>query len=149
MVLDWHYTDYSFYTTPVLIMCLVEMCVGVTASAMPSMALFFRHNGGKVTRVFSRFSRSSQSRSSQNMNAKQVESAGDSVDSDQWPLKDISSSKSHYDGMDDNHQFNSVQTFIQAATPTSQVDRDGAICLQYAFNQGYEERCKSDSATQV
>lgn len=149
MVLDWHYTDYSYYTTPVLIMCLVEMCVGVTASAMPSMALFFRHNGGKVTRVFSRFTRSSHSRSSQNMNAKRVESAGDSVDSDQWPLKDVSSSKNHFDGTDDNNHLNSVQTLIQAATPTSQVGRDGAICLQYAFNQGYEERGKSDPAIQV
>ncbi|KAJ6016992.1 hypothetical protein N7451_000371 [Penicillium sp. IBT 35674x] len=149
MVLDWHYTDYSYYTTPVLIMCLVEMCVGVTASAMPSMALFFRHNGSKVTRMFSRFTRSSQSRSSHNMNAKRFESAGDSVDSDQWPLKDVSSSKNHYDGTDDNNHLNSVQTFIQAATPTSQVDRDGAICLQYAFNQGYEQRGKSDPANQV
>lgn len=149
MSLDWHYTDYSYYTTPVLIMCLVEMCVGVTASAMPSMALFFRHNGGKVTRVFSRFTRTSQSQSSRNMNMKRVESASNSVDSDQWPLQDIGSSKSHYNGMDDNNHLNSVQTFIQAARSTSQVEGNGAISMQYAFNQGYEERGKSDPAAQV
>ncbi|KAJ5745666.1 hypothetical protein N7520_010848 [Penicillium odoratum] len=148
LVLDWHYTDYSYYTTPVLIMSLVEMCVGVTASAMPSMALFFRHTGSKMTRAFPRFTRLSQPRSSQGANVTRVESKIDSVDSDRWPLKDINGSKS-YEGTNDPEYLNSVRTFIQAATPTSQVSRDGAICLQYAFNQGYEEREKPDPANQV
>ncbi|KAJ5653618.1 hypothetical protein N7490_000621 [Penicillium lividum] len=148
LVLDWHYTDYSYYTTPVLTMSLVEMCIGVTASAMPSMALFFRNNDSKLTRAFSRFTRLSQSRSSQSGNVMRVESKIDSVDSDRWPLKDINGCKS-YDGTNDPEYLNSVRTFIQAATPTSQVSRDGAICLQYAFNQGYEEREKSDPANQV
>ncbi|KAJ5934519.1 hypothetical protein N7466_004066 [Penicillium verhagenii] len=150
MSLNWHYTDYSYYTTPVLIMCLVEMCVGVTASAMPSMALFFRHKGSKITKAVSRFSRSSQPRSSHSGNVKCVQSIDDSVDSDRWPLKDIkASSKGQYDGTDDTAHLNSVQTFIQAATPTSQVDADGAICLQYAFNQGYEDRGTPDPANKV
>ncbi|KAL4947595.1 hypothetical protein BDW69DRAFT_178103 [Aspergillus filifer] len=47
-----HPEDFSYYTLPVLIMCIMEMCVGITASCMPSMALLFRSHEHPLGRLF-------------------------------------------------------------------------------------------------
>ncbi|KAL4816097.1 hypothetical protein BDW67DRAFT_163010 [Aspergillus spinulosporus] len=47
-----HSDDFSYYTLPVLIMCIMEMCVGITASCMPSMALLFRSENHPLSRLF-------------------------------------------------------------------------------------------------
>ncbi|OJJ98505.1 hypothetical protein ASPACDRAFT_1857760 [Aspergillus aculeatus ATCC 16872] len=46
VILRHHEEDFTYYTLPVLIMCLAEMCVGITASCMPSMSLLIRRRGG-------------------------------------------------------------------------------------------------------
>ncbi|KAL4976057.1 hypothetical protein BDW66DRAFT_60329 [Aspergillus desertorum] len=47
-----HSDDFSYHTLPVLIMCIMEMCVGITASCMPSMALLFRSENHPLSRLF-------------------------------------------------------------------------------------------------
>ncbi|RAK98109.1 uncharacterized protein BO80DRAFT_314497, partial [Aspergillus ibericus CBS 121593] len=41
-LLNSHEDDFTYYTLKVFLMAIVEMCVGITTSSMPSMALFFR-----------------------------------------------------------------------------------------------------------
>ncbi|PWY85811.1 cytochrome P450 [Aspergillus sclerotioniger CBS 115572] len=43
--------DLSYHTLPVLISALLEMCVGVTASCMPAMALLIRTKGHPLIRL--------------------------------------------------------------------------------------------------
>ncbi|KAL4919865.1 hypothetical protein BDW62DRAFT_35076 [Aspergillus aurantiobrunneus] len=52
-ILSIHGEDFSYHTLPVLIMCIMEMCVGITASCMPSMALLFRTQGHPLGRLVS------------------------------------------------------------------------------------------------
>ncbi|PWY82043.1 hypothetical protein BO70DRAFT_362016 [Aspergillus heteromorphus CBS 117.55] len=87
-VLNSHETDFTYYTLRVLIMAIVEMCVGITASSMPSMALFFRHHRPLLTRFFSRLSRSSQ----HSYHKRSMPRGGDPLEaqtSDRWPLRDL------------------------------------------------------------
>lgn len=89
-MLNSHETDFSYYSLKVYIMAIVEMCVGITASSMPSMALFFRHHGPLLSRFFSRFSRPSQG----SYRKRSTTRDGDPLDfqtSDRWPLKDLAS----------------------------------------------------------
>ncbi|PWY93004.1 hypothetical protein BO94DRAFT_358235 [Aspergillus sclerotioniger CBS 115572] len=89
-VLNSHETDFSYYSLKVFIMAIVEMCVGITASSMPSMALFFRHHGPLLSRFFSRFSHTSQ----HSYRKRSANRDGDPLDnhtSDRWPLKDFTS----------------------------------------------------------
>ncbi|KAK8047543.1 hypothetical protein PG996_015607 [Apiospora saccharicola] len=44
--LNHHMDDYTFRTYPVLLMALIEMCVGISCSCMPSAAGFLKNKGG-------------------------------------------------------------------------------------------------------
>ncbi|KAL2793386.1 hypothetical protein BJX66DRAFT_326055 [Aspergillus keveii] len=44
-LLGKHTDDFTYYSLRVLVMCLLEMCAGVTASCMPSMVLLYRRRG--------------------------------------------------------------------------------------------------------
>ncbi|KAJ5769055.1 hypothetical protein N7520_003614 [Penicillium odoratum] len=98
-VLNSHESDFSYYSLKVFIMAIVEMCVGITASSMPSMALFFRHHGPHITRFFSRLTRSSAA----SYHRRSKTSDGHSLEmqvSDRWPLKNVApSNKNRYNGV--------------------------------------------------
>ncbi|KAK9423448.1 hypothetical protein SUNI508_14028 [Seiridium unicorne] len=46
--LDLHLDDYTYWIYPVLLMALVEMCVGISCSCMPSAAGFFKNRSGNM-----------------------------------------------------------------------------------------------------
>ncbi|KAH8700863.1 hypothetical protein BGW36DRAFT_447692 [Talaromyces proteolyticus] len=137
--LDHHTDDFSYYTLPVLTMCLVEMCVGITASCMPSMALFFRTKGGSLSRLFSRIiPHSSQLGSSKRINADLSHES-----SDQWPLRPIPD-KSQYRRVEDAPHSTAtldgeqpVRTVIRAEPRPHGLVDDG-IRLQYGIDQGIQ-----------
>ncbi|KAJ5623052.1 hypothetical protein N7490_011657 [Penicillium lividum] len=99
IVLNSHESDFSYYTLMVFIMAIVEMCVGITASSMPSMALFFRHHGPHITRFFSRLTSSSATSYHRRSNTPDGHSLKMQV-SDRWPLKNVvPSNKNRYNGV--------------------------------------------------
>lgn len=71
--------DFNYYTLPVLILCLVEMCVGITASCMPSMVLFFRTKGSALSQLSSHSSRLGS--------GKRIHAGLANDSSDQWLLR--------------------------------------------------------------
>ncbi|EED20041.1 conserved hypothetical protein [Talaromyces stipitatus ATCC 10500] len=139
--LDHHTEDFSYYTLPVLIMCLVEMCVGITASCMPSMALFFRTKGGVLSRLFSRIiPHSSRLGSSK---AKRMNGDLSIESSDQWPLRPMPD-KIQYRRMEDAlldsttlNKVEPVRTTIRAEPRPHSLANDG-IRLEYEIDHGIQ-----------
>ncbi|KAE8168175.1 hypothetical protein BDV40DRAFT_294723 [Aspergillus tamarii] len=145
-ILDHHTDDFSYYTLPVLIMCLVEMCVGISASSMPSLTLLVRHKGTKLTQLVSIFTRS---RSTTGGGKMVSGSDGYAKDSDCLPLKDVQPPTRKQstpvdqvsdDGYD-HYEGQTVQTMIQASPSTGPVGQD-QIYMHRGFDVGYEYRGK-------
>ena len=51
--LEEHQNDYTYWVMPVLLMALVEMCVGISCACMPSAAGFFRSKAGDGSKLWS------------------------------------------------------------------------------------------------
>ncbi|KAE8423979.1 hypothetical protein BDV36DRAFT_290078 [Aspergillus pseudocaelatus] len=139
-ILDHHTDDFSYYTLPVLIMCLVEMCVGISASSMPSLTLLVRHRGTKLTQLVSIFTHYRSS-----TGGGKVLSGSDDYakDSDCLPLKDVQSptKKQVSDDGYEHYEGQTVQTMIQASFSTGLVGQD-QIYMHRGFDVGYEYRGK-------
>ncbi|KAJ5938841.1 hypothetical protein N7466_001975 [Penicillium verhagenii] len=150
-----HEEDISYYEFPVLVMGLVEMCLGISASSMPSLVLLIRHNGSGLIRVLSRItSRTPFYKSQREEFSDQNDFSGDS---DRFPLENIlpavSKRPSPMVKIDDRHnrrQDQSVRTYIEADCIAKQVTRD-QIHMNYGFDVEYEDQAYAGSkrATQL
>ncbi|PYI08310.1 hypothetical protein BO78DRAFT_441673 [Aspergillus sclerotiicarbonarius CBS 121057] len=95
-LLNSHECDFSYYTLKVFIMAIVEMCVGITTSAMPSMALFFRHHRPLLARVIPQLSGPSPD-SSRKYSATRCGSRLEAQNYDRWLMNElVPSSKDRY-----------------------------------------------------
>ncbi|KAJ5945493.1 hypothetical protein N7454_002332 [Penicillium verhagenii] len=150
-----HEEDISYYELPVLIMGLVEMCLGISASSMPSLVLLIRHNGSGLIRFLSKVT--SRTLLYKSQGEEFSDPNGFSRDSDRFPLKNISPAvskgQSPMDKMDNRHKRHedqSVRTYIEADCIAKQVTRD-QIHMNYGFDVEYEDQAYAGSkrATQL
>ncbi|KAI9924228.1 hypothetical protein ASPWEDRAFT_42662 [Aspergillus wentii DTO 134E9] len=137
--LDHHQDDYTYYTLPVLLMALVEMCVGISASCMPPLTHLFKHGNLQWSKVSSVILRPFQSLHSGSWKGSNNSRGSGGSGWSEGALK-----KNNYTNMKvankNEHELShvkSIRTFIRGGR-TPDGDDDDGIHLKYGISQDVE-----------